>query len=174
MFKAGLAYKKEAEVNWDPVDKTVLANEQVIDGKGWRSGAVVETKKLSQWFLKISKYSDELLRDLDSLNQWPNKVKLMQSNWIGKSIGANIEFKIFKNDKKITVFTTRPDTILGATFLAISCDHELVDKLLTKNEALKNFIDECKNLNSDKVKKGYETGLVAEHPFIDGKKFQFL
>ena len=170
MFKAGLAYKKEAEVNWDPVDKTVLANEQVIDGKGWRSGAVVETKKLSQWFLKISKYSDELLRDLDSLNQWPNKVKLMQSNWIGKSIGANIEFKIFKNDKKITVFTTRPDTIFGATFLAISCDHELVDKLLTKNEALKNFIDECKNLNSDKVKKGYETGLVAEHPFIDGKK----
>ncbi len=170
MFKAGLAYKKEAEVNWDPVDKTVLANEQVIDGKGWRSGAVVETKKLSQWFLKISKYSDELLKDLDSLNQWPNKVKLMQSNWIGKSIGANIEFKIFKNDKKITVFTTRPDTIFGATFLAISCDHELVDMLLTKNETLKKFIEECKNLNSDKVKRGYETGLVAEHPFIEGKK----
>ena len=169
MFKAGLAYKKEAEVNWDPVDKTVLANEQVIDGKGWRSGAVVETKKLSQWFLKISKYSDELLRDLDSLNQWPNKVKLMQSNWIGKSIGANIEFKIFKNDKKIKVFTTRPDTIFGATFLAISCDHELVDSLLSNNESLKKFIEECKNLNSDKIKKGYKTGLLAEHPFIEGK-----
>ncbi len=104
MFKAGLAYKKEAEVNWDPVDKTVLANEQVIDGKGWRSGAVVEKKKLSQWFLNISKYSDELLEELDNLNSWPNKVKVMQSNWIGKSIGAEIEFKFFNNEDSITVF----------------------------------------------------------------------
>ena len=111
MFKAGLAYKKEAEVNWDPVDKTVLANEQVIDGKGWRSGAVVEKKKLSQWFLKISKYSDELLEGLDKLDNWPNKVKTMQSNWIGKSVGAEIDFKISDNRSKIKIFTTRPDPI---------------------------------------------------------------
>ena len=100
MFKAGLAYKKEAEVNWDPVDKTVLANEQVIDGRGWRSGAVVEKKKLSQWFLKISKYSDELLKDLDGLENWPNKVKIMQSNWIGKSTGAEIDFDVSGGESK--------------------------------------------------------------------------
>ena len=104
MYKAGLAYKKEAEVNWDPIDKTVLANEQVIDGKGWRSGAVVEKKNLSQWFLKISKYSEELLRDLESLDNWPNKVKIMQSNWIGKSTGAEIDFKINNSEKQLFFF----------------------------------------------------------------------
>ena len=111
MFKAGIAYKKEAEVNWDPVDKTVLANEQVIDGRGWRSGAIVEKKKLSQWFLKISKYSDELLKGLDNLDSWPNKVKVMQSNWIGKSVGAEIDFKVSENNSIIKIFTTRPDTM---------------------------------------------------------------
>ena len=148
MFKAGLAYKKEAEVNWDPVDKTVLANEQVIDGKGWRSGAVVEKKKLSQWFLKISKYSDELLNDLDNLENWPNKVKIMQSNWIGKSIGAEIDFNVSEKKKKIKIFTTRPDTIFGATFLALSSEHELVTKISKKNNDLKKFIKDCENIKS--------------------------
>ena len=170
MFKAGLAYKKEAEVNWDPVDKTVLANEQVIDGRGWRSGALVEKKKLSQWFLKISKYSDELLNDLDELNNWPNKVKIMQSNWIGKSTGAEIDFKIFNENKKITIFTTRPDTIFGATFIAISIEHELAIKISKKNSDLKKFIRDCKKLNFEKEKRGFNTGLSVEHPFIDGKR----
>ena len=170
MFKAGLAYKKEAEVNWDPVDKTVLANEQVIDGRGWRSGAVVEKKKLSQWFLKISKYSDELLRDLDNLQDWPNKVKVMQSNWIGKSIGAEIDFLVSEHNTKIKIFTTRPDTIYGASFLAISSDHELISKISKNNNGLKKFIKDCKNLNPEKIKKGFDTGLFANHPFIKGKK----
>ena len=170
MFKAGLAYKKEAEVNWDPVDKTVLANEQVIDGRGWRSGALVEKKKLSQWFLKISKYSDELLSDLDKLDNWPNKVKIMQSNWIGKSTGVEIDFKIYNNDKNITVFTTRPDTIYGATFLALSIEHELIVNLSKKNHDLKKFIKDCESLNHEKEKRGFNTGLSADHPFIVGKK----
>jgi len=170
MFKAGLAYKKEAEVNWDPVDKTVLANEQVIDGKGWRSGAVVEKKKLSQWFLKISKYSDELLKDLDSLENWPNKVKIMQSNWIGKSIGAEIDFRVSESKTKIKIFTTRPDTIYGATFLAVSSEHELVAKISKKNNGLEKFIKDCENINPDKVKRGFDIGLFADHPFIEGKK----
>ena len=170
MFKAGLAYKKEAEVNWDPVDKTVLANEQVIDGKGWRSGAVVEKKKLSQWFLKISKYSDELLEGLDKLDNWPNKVKTMQSNWIGKSVGAEIDFKISDNRSKIKIFTTRPDTIYGATFLAISTDHDLVDEVCKENIELNKFIEQCKDTNPEKIKKGFDTGLFAYHPFIKNKK----
>ncbi len=170
MFNAGLAYKKEAEVNWDPVDKTVLANEQVIDGKGWRSGAIVEKKKLSQWFLKISKYSDELLSDLDKLSNWPNKVKIMQSNWIGKSVGAEIDFTTTDNKKKITIFTTRPDTIFGATFLALSPEHILSEEIAKKNQSLKKFIKECEKLNSEKNKKGFNTGLFAHHPFIEGKK----
>jgi len=170
MFKAGLAYKKEAEVNWDPVDKTVLANEQVIDGKGWRSGAIVEKKKLSQWFLKISKYSDELLSDLDNLENWPDKVKTMQSNWIGKSVGAEIDFQVSEKELSIKVFTTRPDTIFGATFLAISIDHEISVSVSKKNEELKSFIKECEILNSNKIKKGYDIGLFVNHPFIEGKK----
>ena len=170
MFNAGLAYKKEAEVNWDPVDKTVLANEQVIDGKGWRSGAIVEKKKLSQWFLKISKYSEELLKDLDKLNGWPNKVKVMQSNWIGRSIGAEIDFEIINDSKKIKIFTTRPDTIYGATFIALSVDHELSLQLSSKDERVKSFIDQCKTLNADKDKKGFNTKIFVKHPFIENKK----
>ena len=170
MFKAGLAYKKEAEVNWDPVDKTVLANEQVIDGKGWRSGAIVEKKKLSQWFLKISKYSDELLKDLDNLENWPNKVKIMQSNWIGKSTGVEIDFDVSEGETKIKIFTTRPDTIYGATFLALSSEHELVTKISKNNDSLKKFIKDCENINPDKVKRGFNTKLFANHPFINGKK----
>ncbi len=170
MFNAGLAYKKEAEVNWDPVDKTVLANEQVIDGKGWRSGATVEKKKLSQWFLKISKYSDELLEDLNNLNNWPNKVKIMQSNWIGKSVGAEIDFKILGINDKIKVFTTRPDTIYGATFIALSSEHKLIVNISKENLELQKFIKDCENLNPEKTKKGFNTGLFVEHPFIIGRK----
>ncbi len=170
LFNAGLAYKKESEVNWDPVDKTVLANEQVIDGKGWRSGAVVVKKKLSQWFLKISKYSEELLSDLSSLEEWPNKVKIMQSNWIGKSVGAEIDFSLTDGSKKIKVFTTRPDTIYGATFLALSPEHIISIELSKKNLKAKNFIEQCKNTNSDKTKMGFKTDLFATHPFIKNKK----
>ncbi len=170
MFKSGLAYKKEAEVNWDPIDKTVLANEQVIDGRGWRSGALVEKKKLSQWFLKISKYSEELLEDLNKLKDWPNKVKIMQSNWIGKSVGAEIEFNISNQNKKIKVFSTRPDTIFGATFIAISIDHKLSKELLIKNRDLSVFISKCEKQDSDKVKIGFNTGLQVDHPLIKNKK----
>ena len=170
MFKAGLAYKKEAEVNWDPVDKTVLANEQVIDGRGWRSGAIIEKKKLSQWFLKISKYSDELLNDLDDLENWPQKVKVMQSNWIGKSIGAEINFSIPDKNKHITVFTTRPDTIFGATFIALSTEHEIAIEMSKTNEDLQKFIKECEEVNHEKVKRGFDTKLQVDHPFINGKK----
>ena len=170
MFNAGLAYKKEAEVNWDPVDKTVLANEQVIDGRGWRSGALVEKKKLSQWFLKISKYSDELLNDLEDLKNWPSKVKVMQSNWIGKSIGAEIDFTLSNSSKKIKVFTTRPDTIYGATFLALSPEHNISIELTEKNLGAKNFIEKCKITNSDKTKMGFKTDLFVDHPFIKNKR----
>ena len=170
MFKAGLAYKKESEVNWDPVDKTVLANEQVIDGRGWRSGAVVEKKKLSQWFLKISKYSEELLSDLNTLGKWPSKVKTMQSNWIGKSIGAEIDFKVSNQEYSITVFTTRPDTIFGATFLAISPEHELSKQIAKQNNDLTKFIKDCDGINPEKIKRGFDSGLFVDHPFLIGKK----
>ena len=127
LYDKGLVYRKENYVNWDPVDQTVLANEQVIDGKGWRSGAQVERKKLSQWFFNISKFSEQLLDGLDSLSEWPNKVKIMQKNWIGKSFGCEIDFKI-EGDlpiKNIKCFTTRPDTLFGFSFLALSVDHPL-------------------------------------------------
>ena len=136
-FNKGLVFRKETYVNWDPVEKTVLANEQVIEGRGWRSNAIVERKKLSQWFFNISKFSDELLKDLDTLKEWPEKVKLMQKNWIGKSLGCEIDFQIFNEDKTIKVFTTRPDTIFGATFLAISVDHPLCESF----KSSKNFLE---------------------------------
>ena len=173
LLKKGLAYKKDSLVNWDPIDKTVLANEQVIDGRGWRSGAIIEQKTLSQWFLKTSAYSDELLSDLGSLNNWPNKVKVMQENWIGKSEGAEIDFEI-SNSKyktnKIKVFTTRPDTIFGASFCAISIDHPLAIEIINKNVKAKKFVKECENLNPDKDKNGFLTGEYVIHPFIKNKK----
>ena len=172
LLKIGLAYKKESLVNWDPVDQTVLAIEQVIDGKGWRSGAKIEQKMLSQWFLKTSSYSEELLNDLSKLDNWPNKVKLMQSNWIGKSVGAEINFKI-KNPniavKEIKVFTTRPDTIFGASFCAISVDHPLTKELIKTNSEIKKFKKECSNINPDKEKKGFKTNIEIIHPFIENK-----
>ena len=172
-LKKNLLYKKESYVNWDPIDQTVLANEQVIDGKGWRSGSVIEKKKLNQWFLNITKYSDELLGSLENLKGWPDKVKLMQKNWIGKSIGCEIEF-LTNNDKKIRIFTTRPDTIFGASFIAIAPDHPLTqffnnDKsfLDFKKEALKNIAIESSLSKNEKL--GFKTSFCAFHPFIKGK-----
>src|SRR6056300_803900 len=140
LYDKGLVYRKESYVNWDPVDKTVLANEQVIDGKGWRSGATVERKKLNQWFFKITKFSKELLESLDALNNWPNKVKVMQENWIGKSYGCEIKFKI-ESEKKINeikCYTTRPDTLFGMSFLALSIDHPIA-KFYEKNPEFIKF-----------------------------------
>jgi len=173
-FKKGLVYKKESYVNWDPIDQTVLANEQVIDGKGWRSGAVVEKKKLSQWFLNITKYSDELLVSLENLKGWPEKVKLMQKNWIGKSMGCEIDF-LTDNQEKLKIFTTRPDTIFGASFIAIAPDHPFTkffqtdEKFLKfKNEALKNIAIESALSKNEKL--GFKTPYSVYHPFIKNKK----
>ena len=152
-YNAGLAYKKNALVNWDPVDKTVLANEQVIDGKGWRTGATVEKKNLSQWFFKITHYAEELLNDLNELEQWPDKVKTMQKNWIGKSIGAEINFKINELNKTLKIFTTRPDTIYGATFIALSINHSVVRDLLNDQEILK-IKEKFNQTENDKEKVG--------------------
>ena len=150
--KAGLAYRKEAFVNWDPVDHTVLANEQVIDGRGWRSGAPVEKRKLSQWFLKITAYADDLLAALKKLDRWPEKVRLMQENWIGKSTGAYVYFQIEgipdragdQDLAKQTIFTTRPDTLYGASFLALSPDHPLSDQVAKTDSGAAAFIAECR------------------------------
>ena len=167
MFKKGLAYKKESEVNWDPVDETVLANEQVIDGRGWRSGAQVEKKKLSQWFLKTSNYSEELLESLNQLDEWPEKVKTMQTNWIGKSVGAEIDFNIINKsikEREIKIYTTRPDTLFGATFIAISSQHRVAKNLSLENNKIEKFIKECEGSNPDKEKLGFNTGINVEHP----------
>ena len=137
-YNQGLVSRKETYVNWDPIEKTVLANEQVINGRGWRSNAVVERKKLSQWFFNITKFSNELLNDLEKFKGWPEKVKLMQKNWIGKSFGCEINFEIDKRNEKINIFTTRPDTIFGASFIALSVDHPL-SKNFKKIKILKNL-----------------------------------
>src|SRR5687768_5359722 len=143
LMEAGLVTRKESAVNWDPVDMTVLANEQVIDGRGWRSGALVEKRKLSQWFLKITDFADELLDGLQSLDQWPDKVRLMQENWIGKSQGLQFRFKL-SDGGQVEVFTTRPDTIFGSSFVAVAADHPLAAKLAETNPAAAAFIDECR------------------------------
>ena len=171
LYEKGLVYKKENYVNWDPVDKTVLANEQVIDGKGWRSGAIVERKKLSQWFFNISKFSEDLLGELEKLENWPNKVKVMQKNWIGKSFGCEIDFEIIGNSKinSIKCFTTRPDTLFGFSFLALSLDHPLSEFYKSNNEFLK-FKEECSKTgtteesiaNAEKL--GFKTDLKAINP----------
>ena len=174
-FKQGLVSRKETYVNWDPVEETVLANEQVINGKGWRANAVVERKKLSQWFFNITKFSNQLLKDLENLKGWPEKVKLMQKNWIGKSYGCEINFQISNSDEKINVFTTRPDTIFGASFLALSVDHSLSKKFL-KDKDFQKFKMDCNKTgtteealaNAEKI--GFNTELFASHPFIKNKK----
>ncbi len=176
-LKAGLAYRKESWVNWDPVENTVLANEQVVDGRGWRSGAVVERRKLSQWFLSISTYADDLLAAIEKLDRWPDKVRLMQHNWIGKSEGAELRFEIAdRADEFIDVFTTRPDTLYGASFIALSPQHPLASQLQEKNTDLAQFISECSQLGTSEAaieraeKKGFFTGLYVHHPLIKGHK----
>jgi len=173
LLAAGLVYRKESAVNWDPVDMTVLANEQVIDGKGWRSGATVERRKLSQWFLRITDFADELLDGLDTLDQWPEKVRLMQENWIGKSQGLQFRFQLSEPAAGIDgfeVFTTRPDTLFGASFAAIAADHPLSAALAADNPALAAFIEDCKATGTAAAeietaeKKGYDTGLRVIHP----------
>ncbi len=169
-YKAGFVYRSEADVNWDPVDMTVLANEQVIDGRGWRSGAVVERRKLSQWFFKITAFAEELLQGLDTLDRWPEKVRVMQKNWIGKSEGLRFQFTL-SNSEKLDVFTTRPDTLFGASFVALSPEHPLAQALAKKDAKLAAFIEECRHVGTAEAdiekaeKKGYDTGLTAAHPF---------
>ena len=195
LMEAGLAYRKESDVNWDPVDMTVLANEQVIDGRGWRSGAPVERRKLSQWFLKITDFAEDLLNGLDGLAHWPDKVKLMQANWIGRSKGLRFSFALDKGPSTalrtngdggtppfvssevetrfptIEVYSTRPDTIFGASFVAIAADHPLALALAETNPALAAFADECRHTGTATAdletaeKKGFDTGLSAVHPF---------
>jgi len=169
MFAAGLVYRKESAVNWDPVDMTVLANEQVIDGRGWRSGALVEKRKLSQWFLKITDFADELIEGLGALEHWPDKVKLMQENWIGKSQGLTFGFDV-SDGGRVEVFSTRPDTIFGASFVAVAADHPIAQAQADRPEVAA-FIERCKQGGTTAAeldtqeKLGFDTGLTATHPF---------
>ncbi|HXM00175.1 MAG TPA: leucine--tRNA ligase [Rhizomicrobium sp.] len=169
-YEAGLVYRAEADVNWDPIDMTVLANEQVIDGRGWRSGAPVERKKLAQWFFKITEYADELLEALDHMERWPEKVRLMQKNWIGRSEGLRFTFDL-SNRETLDVFTTRPDTLFGASFVAISPEHPLAQALARKNPKVQAFIEDCRRVGTTEAaietaeKMGYDTGITAAHPF---------
>ncbi len=169
-LKADLAYRKESWVNWDPEEHSVLANEQVIDGRGWRSGALVEKRLLSQWFFRITKYSDELLDALRTLERWPERVRIMQENWIGKSEGARVWWRLEGRADRLEVFTTRPDTLYGASFLAISPNHPLAAALAEQNPALTEFIAECNRIGTSEAaietaeKKGFDTGLRAAHP----------
>jgi leucyl-tRNA synthetase len=170
LFEKGLVYKKSAMVNWDPVDQTILANEQVIDGRGWRSGALVERREIPQWFLKITAYAEELLNDLDKLTGWPDEVRTMQRNWIGRSEGATIQFEVVDEQLTLEVFTTRADTLMGVTYLAIAPQHPLAEKAAAQNKALQNFIEECRAIPTAEAviatleKRGLDTGLKAKHP----------
>ncbi|MFU7500456.1 MAG: leucine--tRNA ligase [Candidatus Tisiphia sp.] len=170
LYERGLVYQKESLVNWDPVDNTVLANEQVVDGRGWRSGALVEKRQLKQWFLKITNYAEELLNEIAKLGSWPDSVKSMQEKWIGKSEGVNFSFKIQDHDANIEVFSTRPETIFGASFVAIAYNHPIIEQLVDKNDAIISFIEKCSQLDSNVVvdkaeKEGVCTNLLAIHPF---------
>lgn len=175
LYEAGLVYRKESTVNWDPVDMTVLANEQVIDGKGWRSGAEVEKRKLNQWFLKITDFADDLLEGLGSLEDWPEKVRLMQENWIGKSQGLTFRFEpLVPLTEPIEVYSTRPDTIFGASFVAVAPDHPIALEVASRDSQAAAFIEECKRggttaAEMEKQEKlGYDTGYEVLHPFDDG------
>ncbi|AYG67975.1 MULTISPECIES: leucine--tRNA ligase [unclassified Rhizobium] len=176
MMEKGLVYRKKSKVNWDPVDNTVLANEQVIEGRGWRSGALVEQRELTQWFFKITEFSQELLDALDTLDHWPEKVRLMQKNWIGRSEGLTVRWEIVaetapNSDREITVYTTRPDTLFGASFLAISADHPLAKEAAAKDPAIEAFCEECRRAGTSLAaletaeKKGMDTGIRVRHPF---------
>src|SRR5215203_3477557 len=175
-LEAGLVDRKTARVNWDPVDHTVLANEQVIDGRGWRSGAPVEQRELTQWFLKITEYAQDLLGALDHLNRWPEKVRLMQKNWIGRSEGLLVRFALDPattpgGETELEIFTTRHDTLFGAKFMAIAPDHPLATAAAAKDPALAEFIAECKRHGTAQEvidtleKEGFDTGIQAIHPF---------
>ena len=170
LFEKGLVYRKKASVNWDPVDQTVLANEQVVDGRGWRSGAIVEQREIDQWFLKITAYADELLEDVRKLEEWPQQVRTMQENWIGRSEGVELEFALEHSDETLNVFTTRPDTLMGVTYLAVAPQHPLAERAAVENPELQKFIDECQNLKATEAematmdKKGMATGVNAIHP----------
>jgi leucyl-tRNA synthetase len=180
-WKAGLVERKESWVNWDPVDGTVLANEQVIDGRGWRSGALVEKKKLSQWFLSITKYAPDLLEALDTLDRWPERVKLMQANWIGRSEGARVRFRL--TDAKaagldeVEVFTTRPDTLFGMSFLAVAAEHPLAAAAAARDPDAAEFVAECRRMGTSEAaieqaeKRGFDTGFRVAHPFLPGVSF---
>ncbi|HCL65313.1 MAG TPA: leucine--tRNA ligase [Rhizobium sp.] len=176
MMEKGLVYRKQSKVNWDPVDQTVLANEQVIEGRGWRSGALVEQRELTQWFFKITDFSQDLLDSLDTLDQWPEKVRLMQKNWIGRSEGLSLRWEIAGNVypdglSEVTVYTTRPDTIFGASFLAIAADHPLAKAVSADNAEIAAFCDECRRAGTSLAaletaeKKGIDTGIRVRHPF---------
>ncbi|MBI4184016.1 MAG: leucine--tRNA ligase [Proteobacteria bacterium] len=180
-LKAGLVYRKESWVNWDPVENTVLANEQVIDGKGWRSGAEVEKRLLAQWFLKITEFSDELLDALAGLDRWPERVRVMQENWIGRSAGLSVLFRLKDRsgramDERLEIFTTRHDTLFGASFCAVAPNHPLAGALAARDAALAAFIAECNRIATSEAaietaeKKGYDTGLKALHPFVAGRE----
>jgi leucyl-tRNA synthetase len=170
LFEKGLVYRANAEVNWDPVDRTVLANEQVVDGRGWRSGAVVERREIPQWFLKITAYADELLEGIDRLEGWPDQVRTMQRNWIGRSAGVDIDFQLAEREETITVFTTRPDTFLGVSCIVIAAEHPLAREAAENDSELAAFIEECKHGGVSEAevetqeKRGHPTGLHARHP----------
>lgn len=174
LYEKGLVYKKNAEVNWDPVDQTVLANEQVVDGRGWRSGALVERREIPQWYLRITDYAEELLNDIDKLEFWPEQVKTMQRNWIGRSEGVEIQFEIPEHDP-LTVFTTRQDTLFGVTYLAVAPQHPLTKQLAASNPKLQTFIDTCKNIKMAEAdiatmeKMGEPLGIHAIHPITGAK-----
>ena len=173
LFKKGLIYKKTAMVNWDPVDQTVLANEQVIDGRGWRSGALVERKEIPQYFMKITDYAEDLLDGLNDLKEWPEQVKIMQRNWIGKSVGCEISFKIPGSNSNITVYTTRPDTLMGTSYLALAPEHKISIDQAKKNQDIANFLTECKKTGVSEAeiskadKKGIFSGIFAKHPITN-------
>ncbi|MDH3336839.1 MAG: leucine--tRNA ligase [Gammaproteobacteria bacterium] len=170
MFEKGLVYRKNSVVNWDPVDQTVLANEQVIDGRGWRSDALVERREIPQWFMKITAYADELLEELDRMPGWPDSVKIMQRNWIGRSEGIELSFNVAGEDEPLTVFTTRPDTLFGVTYMAVAAEHPLAEKAAADNPEIAAFIDECKKTDAAEAtletmeKKGMALGISAIHP----------
>jgi len=170
LYEKGLVYKKMSTVNWDPVDQTVLANEQVVDGRGWRSGAVVEQKKIPQWFIRITDYADELLKDLDELDGWPEQVKTMQRNWIGKSEGTELTFPLKDRDEGLTVYTTRPDTLMGVSYMAVAAEHPLAKEAAGLHQDVARFIEECGNSKVAEAelatmeKKGIDTGFKAIHP----------
>ncbi|MCW8450914.1 leucine--tRNA ligase [Legionella quinlivanii] len=170
LYEKGLVYKKNAVVNWDPVDQTVLANEQVVDGRGWRSGALVERREISQWFIKITAYADELLKDLDTLEEWPAQVKQMQRNWIGRSEGCEIGFQVNEYPKRLKIYTTRPDTLMGVTYLAVAPDHPLAKEAASHDPAVREFIDSCQGIRMAEAdlatmeKRGIATRFSASHP----------